>query len=252
MLDDAYERNTNVNKCWYKNICDKFGTDACEFTCKRFTQTDYLFQLSGLPKSKWKPINLSSDFLEPGVSEVLNTIIADCEYFVKKGFNLYLWGKTGCGKTSWAVKIMNGYFAYVAESSAFTPRGRYVSVPSFLRDAKMYLASKSPEFLELIKILQTCDIVIWDDVGQTDATNFESQWLYSFINERLFANKCNIFTSNLSPDDLERSNERLASRICVGSDCLNITGPDMRFKNTYTFFMNSEEVDSDGCENGNS
>ena len=247
MLEDSYIRCDDVNKCWYKEICDLYGTDGCRYTCKKFTQTDYLFQLSGLPRSKWKPMKLSMDMLNPDVSEILSVILADCEYFVKSGFNLYLWGDTGCGKTSWAVKIMNGYFAYVAEKNDFRPRGRYVSVPSFLRDAKMYMVNKSENFMDELRIIKECDIVIWDDIGQTDSTNFESQWIYSYVNERLFANKCNIFTSNLSPKELDESNKRLASRICKGADCLNITGPDLRCMNTYTYFMNNcEEVDEVG------
>lgn len=242
MRDKVYERLEDVNKCWYKNVCDSFGTDECSYTCKKFTQTDYLFQLSDLPKSMWKPIPLVTDHLDPEVAEILNTIISDCEFFVKKGFNLYLYGEPGCGKTSWAVKIMNGYFSYIAEKNDFRPRGLYVSVPSFLRDAKMYMVTKSEDFTEYLSTIQNCDIVIWDDIGQTDSTNFESQWLYSYINERLFAKKCNIFTSNLSPDDLQKYDERMASRICMGSDCLHIDGIDMRFTNTYTYFMNSEEV----------
>lgn len=242
LRDDNYERLTDINKCWYKGVCDKFQTEKCSFNCKKFTQTDYLFQLSNLPKSMWKPIKLSTEYLEPDVSEILNTVITDCEFFVKKGFNLYLYGEPGCGKTSWAVKIMNGYFSYVAEQNDFRTRGLYVSVPSFLRDAKMFLVTKSENFKEFLETIKVCDIVIWDDVGQTDTTNFESQWLYSYINERIFAKKCNIFTSNLSPDELRKHDERLESRICTGSDCLHIEGLDMRFTNTYTYFMNSEEV----------
>ena len=248
MRDSIYDRCTNVDKCWYREVCDKYGTDDCEYTCKKFTQTDYLMQLSNLPKSKQCPMKLSMDFLEPSVAETLSVIIADCEYFVKKGFNLYLFGETGCGKTSWAVKIMLGYFSYIAEKNDFSCRGLYVSVPSFLRDSKMYMVNKSADFSEMLETIKTCDIVIWDDVGQTDPTSFESQWLYSYINERIFANKCNIFTSNLSPEQLEEKDNRLYSRACTGSDCLNITGLDLRSTKTYTYFMNSSETDGD--ENG--
>ena len=205
-------------------------------------------QLSNLPKNMWKPIKISSDKLDSSVAETLSVIIADCEYFVKKGFNLYLYGKPGRGKTSWAIKIMLGYFAYIAETNDFTCRGIYISVPSFLRDARMYMVNKSEDFSDLLSTIKSCDIVIWDDIGQTDTTNFESQWLYSYINERLLAGKCNIYTSNLSPSELNKADKRLASRICVGSDCLSIDGPDYRPTKTYTYFMNSSETDGD--ENG--
>lgn len=247
MRDSKYIRREDVENCWYRPICDKVDTEGCVYTCRKFTQTDYLFQLSNLPKSYWKPIRLCTDELSESTAEILNTIVVDCEFFVKKGFNLYLWGETGCGKTSWAVKIMNNYFASIAEQNDFTTRGLYINVASFLRDAKLYMTYKSEDYLELLHTIQECDIVIWDDIGQTDMTKYESQWLYSFINERIFAKKCNIFTSNLSPEELGIADKRLESRVCTGSDCLNITGTDKRSDNTYTSYMNSSEVD-DGTD----
>lgn len=243
MRDSNYIRNEDVNKCWYKSTCEKYNTNDCHYTCKLFTQTDYLFQLSNLPKSKWKSQKLTTDMLDSQSAEILNTILVDCEFFVQKGFNLYLWGETGCGKTSWAIKILNNYFACIAETNDFTVRGLYINVASFLRDAKLHMSYKSDDYMELLETIKKCDLVIWDDIGQTDPTNYESQWLYSFINERILAQKSNIYTSNLSPEQMEKLDKRLESRICKGSDCLHLIGVDMRSSNTYTAFMNSSEVE---------
>lgn len=247
MRDENYDRLVDTNKCWYKDFCDKYGTHECVYTCRKFTQTDYLFQLSNLPKSMWKPMNLNPDYLSTSTSDILMTIVNDVEFFVRRGFNLYLFGDTGVGKTSWAVKIMNNYFACIADRNDFSVRGLYVNVPSFLRDSKLYLTYKSENWLEFLSTIQTCDIVIWDDIGQTDATKYESQIVYSYINDRIFAKKCNIYTSNLSPEQFAKVDARLHSRICENSDCLNVEGVDMRFKNTYTSYMNSGEVD-DGTD----
>lgn len=246
MRDNNYVRSTDVSKCWYKDMCEKYNTEDCKETCKLFTQTDYLFQLSNLPKSCWKAQRLDDSNINEEAAEILNTIVADVEFFVKKGFNLYIYGETGCGKTSWAIKIMNNYFACIAERNNFTTRGLYINVSSFLRDAKLHMTYKTEEYLELLNTIKVCDLVIWDDIGQTDPTNYESQWLYSFINERLLAKKSNIFTSNLSPQQLERLDKRLESRVCKGSDCIELGGYDMRSCNTYTAYMNSSEVDEDG------
>lgn len=243
MRDENYCRRSDICHCWYKNMCDKYNTDMCTETCKKFTQTDYMLQMSNLPRSCWKPQRLDTSLLLPEVSEVLQTIISDCEFFVKRGFNLYLYGETGCGKTSWAIKLMLNYFAQIAETNDFSTRGLFINVSSFLRDAKLNMTYKSENYYQLLSDIKKCDIVIWDDIGQTDPTNYESQWLYSFINERITAKKCNIFTSNLSPQQLEKQDKRLESRACKGSDCLEITGLDMRSNNTYTAFINSQEVD---------
>lgn len=246
MRDSNYSRLTDVSHCWYKSICDNCGTEKCTYICKRFTQTDYLFQLSNLPKSMWKSMKLDDSMLSTETAEVLNTILNDCEFFVRRGFNLFLYGETGVGKTSWAIKIMNNYFAVIAEKNDFSVRGLYINVPSFLRDSKLYLTYKSDDWIELLNTIKTCDIVIWDDIGQTDATKYESQIVYSYINDRIIAKKCNIYTSNLSPEQFADVDSRLYSRICEGSDCLRIDGIDRRFNNTYTSFMNSSEVVEDG------
>lgn len=241
MRDDNYDRRTDVSKCWYRNMCELFGTPECDYTCKKFTQTDYLFQLSNLPASCWKSQKLDMSFLAPESSDTLSMILNDIEFFVKKGFNLYLYGPTGCGKSSWAIKLMNNFFATIAEHNDFQTRGLYISVASFLRDSKLNMTYKNEDFYDLLRTIQTCDIVIWDDIAQTEATTYESQWLYSYINERILAKKCNIYTSNLSPDKLEKQDKRLHSRICIGSDCVCIDGFDRRIDNTYTAYINSED-----------
>lgn len=247
MRDDFYVRREDNENCWYKDFCEKYGTSDCKYTCKKFTQTDYMFQLSNLPKRWWKPVKVSTDFLSDYSAEILNTIVADCEFFVLSGFNLYLYGHVGVGKTSWAIKIMNRFIADIAERNDFTPRAIYVNVPSFLRDAKLHMKYVDNNYLEFLKTIQTCNLVVWDEIGQTDPTNFESQWLYSYINERIFAGKSNIFTSNLSPDKLREIDKRLESRICQGSDCIEVEGEDMRPKTTYTSYM-SQEVNNDGTD----
>lgn len=252
MRDEVYERKASTQKCWYKDFCDNFGTDKCTYTCKKFTQTDYMFQLSNLPKCMWKAITIDDSGLCNESKDMLNMICGDIEFFVKRGFNLYLYGEVGVGKTSWAVKLMNNYFASVAEKNDFRTRGLYVNVPSFLRDFKFYLTYKSENWFEFLKEIQTCDIVIWDDLYQTEATKYESQIVYSYINERIFAKKCNIFTSNLSPEQLDQIDQRLYSRVCCGSDCLCVDGLDMRFKNTYSYFINSSEVvEENGTDSNN-
>ena len=249
MRDDLYCRNTDISRCWYREICDNVDTEQCSPYCRRYTQTDYLFQLSNLPESCWSSRRMDITFLSEDVSKTLLMILQDCEFFVKSGYNLYLYGESGCGKTSWAIKILNNYFAAVAETNDFTVRGLYINISAFLADAKLHMAYKSDNYYELLQTIKRCDLVVWDDVGQTDPTNYESQLLYSLINDRMLARKSNIFTSNLSPEQLERLDKRLESRICKGADCLHITGEDMRSKHTYKSFI--EELENDGTDSDN-
>ena len=80
LRDDNYDRRTDVQKCWYQNICERYGTSECDYTCKKFTQTDYLFQLSNLPPSCWKSQKLDMSFLDTEVSDPLSMILNDIEF----------------------------------------------------------------------------------------------------------------------------------------------------------------------------
>lgn len=246
--DSIYKHREDYQNCWYKDFCDKFLNNECHSTCNKFSQTDYMFQLSNLPKSMWRAIRLDDTKLNPETAEILNTIVADINYFVVHGYNLFLYGLPGTGKTSWAIKLMNNFFASVAEKNGFRTRGLFISVPSFLRDAKLRITYKDDDYLEFLKDIQRCDIVIWDELEQTSPTSFESQWLYSFINERILAGKCNIFTSNKTPDELGVSDPLMKSRVCNSSDCLEITGPDRRKYNKYSYHMSAWEEQEDGSD----
>ncbi len=234
MREDSYIPKTDTSKCWYKETCDSYGTDICRQSCKPFKQTDYLLQMSNLPVKKQNPARLDITYLSEQSALILPRILENIYSFVREGFNLYLYGDTGSGKTSWAIKIMNNYFASICEKNIYEPKGLYISTASFLRDAKLQMNYKSTDYYELLSTIQKCDIIIWDDICQTDLTSYESQCLYSYINERIFSKKCNIFTSNLSPEDLKNVDKRLYSRVCVGSDCVEMKGLDMRSSGTFT------------------
>ena len=210
--------------------------EFCNSLCQQFCELDYQLQMSHLPKACWGRNVLNTDFMDDQTYRKLQIILQNINEYVQEGHNLFLYGEPGCGKTSWSIKCMNNYFAHVAQySGGRIPRGLFVSVPSFLRDAKLNITYKDEEFRERLNLIQTCDIVIWDDICQTQPSLFESQWMYSYINERLQASLCNIFTSNLSPEKLSEVDKRLASRICTGADVIMITGPDMRCTKTFDF-----------------
>ena len=228
---------SDYNDCVFRGICkDEFNPELCNPLCQIFSELDYQLQMSCLPRSCWGRQELTDKFLNKDVSNKMQEILKHIGLYVEEGHNLFLYGEPGCGKSSWAIKFLNNYFAYVAmNSGGRIPRGLFVNVPSFLRDAKLNITYKDDEYKEKLDQIQACDVVVWDDIGQTTPTMYESQWLYSYINERLQAKLCNVFTSNLSPEQLAVEDKRLASRICVGADTLLISGPDMRSKNTFKF-----------------
>jgi len=233
----------DTNNCWYTNVCDKFGTEDCCWKCKRMQQTKFLLDLSNLRPIHARPLHLDLEGLNQDCVNYINGIFYNVSYFVQNGYNAYFYGPTGTGKTSWSCKILKTYFGEIAESTNFTCRGLFISVPMLLLNIKRNIKPSTyiEDFDELLNDIQKVDLVIWDDIIQTSPTDFESQWLYTLINERLLRKKANIFTSNLAPSDLLKADKRLYSRICTSADCVCFDCKDKRnerkFSDVITEFL---------------
>lgn len=214
------ERNSD---CWYLNVC----TDDCS-NCVVYPQMKWQFDNSGLPKSKYKPIDLYASDEDYNAFVELADIRKNITDFVEQGKNLYICSiNPGTGKTSWAVKMLQTYFHYVAEGSIFTVRGMFVSVPEFLLKSKDFSNPLSNEYKENLK---SCDLLILDDIAVTGLSQYDYLQLFTLVDNRMFSGKSTIFTSNnVSLKDLEASvGERLASRIWRTSEIVELKGGDMR------------------------
>lgn len=217
------ERNS---ECWYKNNCN----DDCNI-CTTFVQMKYQMDNSGLPKAKQQPIEL---FItdENKVDREAYKRLADIRHniveFVNNGNNLYLCSKyTGNGKTSWAVKMLQTYFHYTAEGNYENLKGMYISVADILLKLKDFNNPISNKYKENI---ENVDLVIWDDIALTSISNYDYSQLYNMINNRIFSNKSNIFTSNTTNiNELSKLvGVKLASRIYNTSEIIELKGGDMR------------------------
>ena len=240
MRKDLHLTMYKTDYCWYRDVCDKFKSEDCCWKCKRMQQTKFLLDLSNLRPVHIKPYRLDYDGLSKECENYLNGIFYNVSYFVDNGFNAYFYGGTGTGKTSWACKVLKTYFSAVAESTNFTCRGLFISVPMLLLNIKRNIKPSTyiEDFDELLDDIQKVDLVVWDDIIQTSPTDFESQWLYTLINERLLRKKANIFTSNLSPEELEIVDTRLHSRVCTISDCILFDCGDKRNSRKFSDVVN--------------
>lgn len=183
---------------------------------------------SGLPKSKYAPISLSPQFNDRRAFDKLADIKNNIDEFVEQGKNLYICGRTpGNGKTSWAIKILQMYFYYVAEGNLLNVKGMFVSVPDLLLKMKDFNNPLSNEYKDNLK---NCDLLILDDIAVTGISQFDYLQLFTLIDGRMLAGKSIIFTSNIT--DIKKLEdvigERLASRIMGNSIIIEIKGGDMR------------------------
>ena len=215
--------NSKNTDCWYAQSCE----DDCS-KCVVYPQMKWQFDNSGLPKSKYMPIKLKPQPNDRRAFEKLADIRENIEDFVEQGKNLYICGEIpGNGKTSWAIKMLQTYFHYVAEGNMFEVKGIFVSVPDLLLRLKDFNNPVSNEYKDN---LRNTDLLILDDIAVTGLSQYDYLQLFTLIDSRMLAGKSIIFTSNVT--DIKKLEEvigeRLASRVFGNSIIVEIKGGDMR------------------------
>ena len=141
---------------------------------------------------------------------------------------MYICGKNaGTGKTSWTVRMLQTYLHYTAPGNYENLKGMFVSVPDLLLKLKDF---NNPLPKEYKDSLENVDLVIWDDIAITEMSKYDYSQLYTYLNNRLFAGKSNIYTSNIT--DIDTLNDilgdRLTSRIWNTSEIVEFKGKDIR------------------------
>jgi DNA replication protein DnaC len=132
------------------------------------------------------------------------------------GQNLYIWGRSGAGKTHLATALVRRF-----------QQGRVIRAAALARQ----LAEKSPELVEtIIKSTAAERFLVIDDLA-TDI-----RWGLGGILEVIAQRELDgmtglIITSNLGLQELgeKMGDDRLSSRLAVMCKILELTGPDRRF-----------------------
>lgn len=208
--------------CWYRDVCTY---DQC-VSCIRYSEMKYLMDNSGLPKRKQKPVQLDGS-RDPKAFRLLADIKDDIFNFVDNGESLYIFSEyTGNGKTSWAIKLLLKYFDEVWAGNGFRVRGYFQHVPTLFNTLKDF--SKSHEALK--NVLETSDVVVWDDIASTKISDYDQQQLLTLIDSRVSDGLSNIYTGNItSHEALKKAvGDRLASRIWNMSTLVEFTSKDRR------------------------
>ena len=228
--EEEYLSMSDVNQCPFFNTCDKVGTTSCTMHCVEAAYYRYMLYSSKLPnKLKRNPPLYFDTYKDKTCVDKLKYILANIVDFVKNGYNVYLYGSPGTGKTAWAGKFMTYYFEHILpDVHSREMHGLYVNVPNLLFSLKFDMGNYSTEFRNFIRQLNTVDLIIWDDLYQSMSSAYDIQTLYNLINSRIDNEKSNIYTSNVSPQNISRTDFRMFSRLCATSDCIELVGDDMR------------------------
>ena len=221
----------NQEICWLKDSCKgKHCHD--KDNCLILYKLNYLFDQANIPVKLRKNIALFIDQDGTDKQEFLQLkdIQNDILNFVNSGSNLYIWSEQpGNGKTSWALRLVQTYLKKIWLKTDLKCRALYINVPSFLLALKANISAPNEYYKHIEANVKDCDLVIWDDIGNKVGTEFEISHLLSIIDTRISKGKSNIYTSNISPENLGSLLDiRLASRVGVASTCIHFKGGDKR------------------------
>lgn len=218
----------NIQSCWYKRIC----TEQCSENCIRYKLMYSLFKQSNLPEALWNYKELICYEKDLQVYKKLQAKSDAILNFIEAGNNLYIYSENcGNGKTTWAIRLMYSYFDKIWHKSCFDCKALFVSVPKFLYNCKRSISQDVKGFEELCNLISEVDLVIWDDIGEMKASDYEHQILFQYIDDRINSKKSNIYTSNKNKEQLEDVlGVRLASRIYNCSECIEFLEEDKRGK----------------------
>ncbi len=221
--------NEENKNCWLLDKCNKID---CDRFCQRYFKMNFYYDeaLIDLNQRHHIKLLLDQDERDRQSFERLSLIEKNIVDYVKSGNNLLIYSnQTGNGKTSWALRMVESYLDKIWAKSELKCKVLFVLVPKYLLGIKENI-SEPNEYIKHIKNnILDADIVIWDDIGTKAATSWEHEHLMSCISARINLGKSNIFTTNLSLDELHQAlGDRLYSRVVIGSEKIKLVGLDKR------------------------
>jgi DNA replication protein DnaC len=131
--------------------------------------------------------------------------------------SLYLYGPYGSGKSHLAAAILNAAAARGLEA-------RYASSLALLRLIRQGFKDRSAD--DRLEALQTVPLLVIDDLGVENETEWNDASLFDLINARYVAERATIYTSNLAPHELR--DPRIASRISGSCLLVKMVAYDFR------------------------
>lgn len=198
--------------CWFKETCNK----KCNMACGTFNEFKYLLDNSNIPEMYKEPKKLYPESVDLEAFKTLGKIKGDIETFVKNGRQLYLWSKnTGTGKSNWSCKLLLTYMALISTGNGFNiDNGVYFCYIPDLITLTTSFENKDRD--KILNAIMTRKLVVLDDVGASGVnSSFVATNLSQIIDTRYRNNLATIYTSNLSPDELNNNmGARLVDRIC--------------------------------------
>lgn len=142
--------------------------------------------------------------------------------------NLLFWGNYGIGKSHLAKSIADGVMK--KGNTAI-----FISLPKLFRKLRSTY-SKESDIVEdeIIKALESVDLLILDDLGSEKSSEWGSERIFDLVDSR--QGKHTIYTTNYHPNDLLKTfGEHIFSRIVNGdTTIIEFKGKNYRLRNFNT------------------
>lgn len=162
--------------------------------------------------------------------DLMGKVLAVCrsyaENFSDSSGNLLFQGGTGLGKTYLSACIAR----VVAKKGCSVCYETAAAALDFYERAKFSRdAAEAEEASTRVKRMESCDLMILDDLGTEMLTPMSQSALYTLVNNRLVNGKKTIISTNCSDDELvRRYSQQISSRILGNFKKLPFVGNDIR------------------------
>lgn len=211
--------------------------DGTKCSCFKKREIDILYSQSGI-KDIIQTENFNTfsfDFYsDNNVDEVtglsslesIKNSVTVCKNFIKTFdddfSNLYIFGKTGVGKT-----FLTHCIAYELLNTSHSV--------IYLSAVQLFELLAADTFKNanngIIDDITSCDLLIIDDLGTEMTNSFTISSLFNCLNERLLKKRSTIISSNLSFNNIvDNYSDRLLSRILGNYKIIKVYGDDIRLK----------------------
>lgn len=213
--------------CLLKNACKYADTEECNPNCIIHKEFYYLLESSNVPKNYWENKLLYPSEQDLAAFETLKEIKEDIDEFVKSGRFLYIYGNSGNGKTSQAIKILKSFLAQRCVGNRFEDLALFYYFPNLVIQSKKF--ENKEEVNAIMEAVTTRELLVLDDIATTTkVSEYDMFVLNTIINSRYSNKLSTILTSNVEPDKLNRFYDaRIIDRI-LSDIVIHISGGSRR------------------------